>query len=98
MGALIANIGPRRRAVFEALALAVGLTFLAVMLQPAIDYALDQAVVVTPALEIPIIWRAAALPVGITLMLFFGLIRMGLAFAPSMSRSPSRSSRQSAGP
>ena len=82
MGALIANIGPRRRAVFEALALAVGLTFLAVMLQPAINYALDQAVVVTPALEIPIIWRAAALPVGITLMLFFGLIRMGRGLRP----------------
>ncbi|SDR53498.1 TRAP transporter, DctM subunit [Rhizobiales bacterium GAS113] len=77
MGALIANAGPRRRAVFEALALCVGLTFLGVMLHPAIDYALDEAAVVTPALEIPTIWRAAALPVGIGLMLVLGLMRIG---------------------
>jgi tripartite ATP-independent transporter DctM subunit len=77
MGALIANAGPRRRAVFEALALCVGLTFLVVMLGPAIDYAVDEAAVVTPALEIPTIWRAAALPVGIGLMLLLGLVRIG---------------------
>ena len=77
MGALINNAGERRRAFFEALALCVGLAFLGFVLQPAIEYAIDEAAVVTPALEIPTIWRAAALPVGIALMLILGLMRIG---------------------
>ncbi|MBV9432417.1 MAG: TRAP transporter large permease subunit [Hyphomicrobiales bacterium] len=77
MSALIDKGGPRRRAFFEALALCVGLAFLGFVLKPAIDYAIDEAAVVTPALEIPTIWRAAALPVGIGLMLLAGLARIG---------------------
>jgi tripartite ATP-independent transporter DctM subunit len=77
MAALIADAAPRPRAFFEALALCVGLVFLGLLLQPAIEYALDEALVVTPALEIPNIWRAAALPVGIALMLVLGLMRIG---------------------
>jgi len=77
MGALIAIAGPRGRAFFEALALVVGLAFLALVLRPAVEYALDEAAVVTPALEIPNIWRAAALPVGLGLMLVLGLMRIG---------------------
>ncbi|MFI5011232.1 MAG: TRAP transporter large permease subunit [Hyphomicrobiales bacterium] len=79
MGALIDKARPRRRAFFEALALCVGLAFLGFVLQPAIEYAIDEAAVVTPALEIPTIWRAAALPVGIALMLILGLKRIGQA-------------------
>jgi tripartite ATP-independent transporter DctM subunit len=77
MAALIADVTPRRRAFFEALALCVGLALLGLLLRPAIEYAIDEAVVVTPALEIPNIWRAAALPVGIALMLVLGLMRIG---------------------
>jgi tripartite ATP-independent transporter DctM subunit len=76
MGALIMKLKPRRRAFFEALALCVGLVFLAFVLRPSIEYALDEAEVVTPALEIPTIWRAAALPVGIALMLVLALMRL----------------------
>jgi tripartite ATP-independent transporter DctM subunit len=76
MGALIDRSSPRRRSVFEALALCVGLAFLGFILQPAIEYAIDEAAVVTPALEIPTVWRAAALPVGIALMLVLGLMRI----------------------
>ncbi|MBV9518339.1 MAG: TRAP transporter large permease, partial [Hyphomicrobiales bacterium] len=47
------------------------------VLRPAIDYAVDEAAVVTPALEISTVWRAAALPVGIGLMLLAGLARIG---------------------
>src|ERR1700751_5823964 len=77
MSALIDKAAPGRRAFFEALALCVGLAFLAFVLKPAIDYAVDEAAVVTPALELSTVWRAAALPVGIALMLLTGLTRIG---------------------
>ena len=77
MSALIDRAAPGRRAFFEALALCVGLAFLGFVLKPAIDYAVDEAAVVTPALEISTVWRAAALPVGIAFMLLTGLTRIG---------------------
>jgi tripartite ATP-independent transporter DctM subunit len=77
MSALIDKAAPGRRAFFEVLALCVGLTFLGFVLKPAIEYAVDEAAVVTPALEISTVWRAAALPVGIGLMLLSGLARIG---------------------
>jgi tripartite ATP-independent transporter DctM subunit len=83
MGALIDTASPRKRAIFDALALCVGLVFLGFILQPAIEYAIDEAEVVTPALEIPSIWRAAALPVGIGLMLVFGLLRLSRELRPT---------------
>ncbi len=77
MSALIDKAAPGRRAFFEALALCVGLAFLGFVLKPALDYAVDEAAVVTPALELSTVWRAAALPVGIALMLLTGLTRIG---------------------
>ena len=80
MSALVANAGLRKRLFFDALALVVGLVFVACVLHPAVDYALDEIMITTPALEIPNIWRAAALPVGLTLMLVIGLMRIGRAY------------------
>ena len=56
--------------------MAVAVAFLAMILHPAIEYAADEAAVVTPAMEIPNVWRAAALPVGCALMLIFALLRL----------------------
>jgi tripartite ATP-independent transporter DctM subunit len=53
------------------------------MIKPAVEYALDEAEVVTPALEIPTIWRAAALPIGIALMLALGLMRLMRELRPA---------------
>ncbi|MFT4098206.1 MAG: TRAP transporter large permease subunit [Rhodoblastus sp.] len=77
MSAMIARAGPRVRALFEALALVVGLVFLAFVIDPAFEYAMDEVAITTPALEISGAWRAAALPVGISLMLIVGLMRIG---------------------
>jgi tripartite ATP-independent transporter DctM subunit len=77
MSALIDKADPRRRAFFDALALCAGLAFLGFVLGPAVEYAIDEAAVVTPALEVPTVWRAAALPVGVSLMLLVGLARVG---------------------
>ena len=77
MAALVNGAGPRLHAILEALALAAGLAFLGLVLWPSIEYAIDEIMIVTPALEIPNVWRAAALPVGVGLMLIVGLTRIG---------------------
>ena len=74
MGALV-DRSVRLKPLADALGLAAGLTFLGLVAQPALDYALGEIPITTPALEISNVWRAAALPVGIGLMLAFGLLR-----------------------
>jgi len=76
MAMLVTRAGPRLRAFLEALAVATTIAFLVLILWPAIEHAADEALVVTPALEIPSVWRAAALPVGCGLMLLFAGLRL----------------------
>jgi len=76
MSTLVARASPRWRVFFEAFAVALAIAFLALILHPTLEYALDEAAIVTPALEIPNIWRAAALPVGCALMLLFAMLRL----------------------
>jgi tripartite ATP-independent transporter DctM subunit len=76
MSTLVARASPRWRPFFEAFAVALAVAFLALILHPALEYAADEAAIVTPALEVPNIWRAAALPVGCVLMLLFALLRL----------------------
>ncbi len=76
MSTLVARASPRVRVFFEAFAVAVAVAFLAMILHPAIEYAVDEAAIVTPAMEIPNIWRATALPVGCALMLMFSMLRL----------------------
>lgn len=76
MTAFISAARPGVRLFFEALALVVSVVFLAFVLGPAIDIAVEELPITTPALQISDAWRAAALPVGIGLMLLFGLLRL----------------------
>jgi tripartite ATP-independent transporter DctM subunit len=76
MSTLVARMAPRWRTFFEAFAVALAVAFLVLILHPAIEYAHDEAAVVTPAMEIPNIWRATALPVGCALMLIFAVLRL----------------------
>ena len=77
MSALVDGAGPRMKAVLNALALVAGLAFLGLIMYPALEYAIDEIMIVTPALEIPNVWRAAALPVGLGLMIVLGVLRIG---------------------
>ena len=77
MSALVDGAAPRTKAILNALALVAGLAFLLLVMGPALEYAHDEMMIVTPALEIPNIWRAAALPVGFGLMIVLGLLRIG---------------------
>jgi len=74
MGALV-DASARLKPPADALGLAAGLTFLGLVAHPAFDYALAEFAITTPALELSGAWRASALPVGIGLMLVFGLLR-----------------------
>lgn len=76
MSMLVTLAGPPLRAFLEAFAVALAIGFLLLVLWPAIEYAADEAAIVTPALEVPNIWRASALPVGCALMLVFAALRL----------------------
>src|SRR4051794_5424594 len=58
MTAFVAKASPSVRAILEVLAVAAGLAFLLLIAHPAYDYASEEAIIVTPALEISNAWRA----------------------------------------
>src|SRR5579864_2446267 len=76
MTAIVGQLSPRRRAFFDVLAIAAPLAFLVLVLQPACDFASDESFVSTPALDISSLWRAAALPIGLGLMLAIAVLRL----------------------
>lgn len=76
MTGLVTRVGPRARALLEALALTASLAFVLLVLHHALEYAEEEAFIVTPALEVANSWRAAALPVGLALMIPVGLVRL----------------------
>ena len=76
MTAIIGMIRPEARLFLDVFATAASLTFLLLVIYPAYEFAADEVFVTTPALEIVNTWRAAALPVGIGLMLTVAALRL----------------------
>ena len=76
MTLLVNRVGPRSKLFLEMLAVTVALTFLTIVAWPAWGYAESETAITTPALEIPDIWRAAAMPVGMVLMAILGVCRL----------------------
>src|SRR3954447_11328419 len=76
MTAVVANARPAMRAYLDLVATAAALAFLVMIAWPAYEYAYEESFITTPALQIPNIWRAAALPVGIGLMALFAVLRL----------------------
>jgi tripartite ATP-independent transporter DctM subunit len=76
MTAIVGQVRQSKRAFFDVLAIAAPLVFLILVIQPAYEFASDEAFVSTPALDISSLWRAAALPVGLGLMLAVALLRL----------------------
>ncbi|WP_375412647.1 TRAP transporter large permease subunit [uncultured Bradyrhizobium sp.] len=76
MTAVVASAGPATRAYFDVVATCAALAFLLLIAWPAAEYAYEESFITTPALQIPNIWRAAALPVGICLMALFAFLRL----------------------
>lgn len=64
---------PRPRAFVETAALVAIAAFLAGLVDPAIEYAVEESYVTSAALNIPMSWRASAIAAGIILMLLLTL-------------------------
>ncbi|WP_449413378.1 TRAP transporter large permease [Pandoraea soli] len=82
MTAFVGKASPSTRAFLDVLAIAAALAFLLLIVHPAYEYASEEAFVITPAMEISNVWRAAALPVGVALMLVVSVLRL-LRTAPA---------------
>src|SRR5205807_1663417 len=76
MTAVVANAKPAMRGYLDLVATAAALAFLVMIAWPSYEYAYEESFITTPALQIPNIWRAAALPVGIGLMALFAFLRL----------------------
>ncbi|TGN86802.1 TRAP transporter large permease subunit [Bradyrhizobium yuanmingense] len=85
MTAIVGILRADVRAFLDVVAAAASLAFLALVVWPAYEFAADEAFVTTPALEIVNSWRAAALPIGIGLMLVAASLRLiRIASLPSL--------------
>src|SRR5438552_12605756 len=76
MTAVVASARPAMRGYLGLIATCAALAFLLLIAWPAYEYAYEESFITTPALQIPNIWRAAALPVGICLMALFAFLRL----------------------
>jgi len=69
----IGMLPERVQALAGTLAMLLMTVFLGVMLPPAYEYAIEESYITSAALNIPMSFRAAALPVGVALMLILAL-------------------------
>jgi tripartite ATP-independent transporter DctM subunit len=76
MTALVGKLDPRARAFLDLVAVAAGIAFVAFVVHPAYEFAQDEMSVTTPAMGIANSWRAAALPIGLGLMLLVGVLHI----------------------
>jgi tripartite ATP-independent transporter DctM subunit len=76
MTAIVASAKPAMRAYLDVVATCAALAFLLLIIWPSYNYAYEESFITTPALQIPNIWRAIALPIGNCLMALFALLRL----------------------
>ena len=76
MTAVVSSAGPTLRAYLDVVATCAALAFLLLVVAPSYEYAYEESFITTPALQISNSWRAAALPVGICLMVLFAVLRL----------------------
>jgi tripartite ATP-independent transporter DctM subunit len=75
MTALISRSGGSLRRGLEAFSTAVPMLFLLCVLQPALRYVSNEQIVSLSTMDLSLAWRAAAMPVGLALMLVSMLLR-----------------------
>lgn len=74
MTAIVAKLSDAWRPRIETLTSFAPLIFIVLILPSALHYAENEAMIITPALEIQNMWRAIAIPVGLALMLVFKVL------------------------
>ena len=78
MTAIVGSARPATRAWLDLVATSAALAFL-LLIACGLPLSYEESFITTPALDIPNIWRAAALPVGVVLMALFALLRLSRA-------------------
>src|SRR3954471_17134246 len=76
MTALVSTVRPATWAYLDTVATCAALAFLMMIVWPSYEYAYEESYITTPALQIANSFRAAALPVGISIMALFALLRL----------------------
>ena len=76
MSAVVNKLPADTRALFDKIAATLIFVFLVIILEPAVEYTLDEQAVSLATVDISRAWRAAAMPVGILLMLVSMLLRL----------------------
>jgi tripartite ATP-independent transporter DctM subunit len=76
MTAIVGMVSPKARAFLDVFAVSASLAFLLLIIVPAYEFANEEAMITTPALDISNAWRAAALPTGFGLMILAGVLRL----------------------
>jgi tripartite ATP-independent transporter DctM subunit len=76
MTAMVVKVGASTRVWLEAYGAAAVLVFLAVVMQPSIEYVQEVSRIQMPGLEISKAWVTAPLPVGFLLMILIAIIRL----------------------
>ena len=80
MTALLARARPAARSGMEVYGAAVGLMFLAAVVQPSIEYVQEVARLEMPGLQVSKAWLTAPLPVGFALMIVIAATRLFRTF------------------
>jgi len=78
MTAIVSKLSKEKYALAEVMSLVAALAFLLLFLWPSWEYARDEAMITTPALEISNMWRAIAIPLGCGLMVITALLRLAI--------------------
>jgi tripartite ATP-independent transporter DctM subunit len=72
----VAKMGRNGQAFFETFGNVIVVAFVLLLIGPAWEYAVEEWMIVTPALEIKNSFRVGSIAVGITLMLILALVRL----------------------
>jgi tripartite ATP-independent transporter DctM subunit len=76
MTAVVGKLDPSRRAFLDVLATAAALAFLLLILPHAWEYAVEEAMMRTPALDLQNSWRVAAMAAGFGAMALLAVLRL----------------------
>ena len=76
MTAVVSKVGPGTRAYLDVVATAGALAFLVIIFPHAFHYAAEEAIILTPALEVSNAWRVSAMAVGFGAMGLFAILHL----------------------
>src|SRR5246127_3998462 len=82
MTAVVGKLAPSTRAFLDVLATAAALAFLLLVLPHAWEYAMEEAMIRTPALDLQNSWRVGAMATGFGAMALLAVLRLAAAGRP----------------